>query len=89
MIDLIPTNADLRIYHVYNSEVSASWQNIQDWLRCAGLSFETVSTQTWLDKLRNSAEDLDANPSRKLLGFWEDVVSYVDNQYITNTDQPL
>ncbi len=40
-------------------------------LKAAGLDFEVVDRKTWLEKLRNSEMDIEKNPSRKLLGFWE------------------
>ena len=41
-------------------------------LRIAGLNFETTSWTTWLEKLNDSERDVKSNPSRKLLGFWEE-----------------
>jgi thioester reductase-like protein len=40
-------------------------------LKKAGLVFEVVDWQTWLEKLRSSEKDVKKNPSRKLLAFWE------------------
>src|SRR6202011_2495587 len=40
-------------------------------LKKAGLVFEAVNWQTWLEKLRSSEKDVKKNPSRKLLAFWE------------------
>lgn len=40
-------------------------------LKAAGLDFEAVERRTWLEKLRNSEKDINKNPSRKLLAFWE------------------
>jgi thioester reductase-like protein len=41
-------------------------------LKAAGLPFETVSLPQWLEKLAQSSSDLNENPSRKLLHFWEE-----------------
>ena len=41
-------------------------------LKAAGLDFETASWQSWLAKLRDSEADVGKNPSKKLLGFWQD-----------------
>ena len=41
-------------------------------LKLAGLEFETTSWQSWLEKLTESERDVGKNPSRKLLGFWEE-----------------
>jgi thioester reductase-like protein len=40
-------------------------------LKAAGLDFEVVDRNTWLEKLRKSEKDIEKNPSRKLLAFWE------------------
>ncbi|KAG0645595.1 Nonribosomal peptide synthase enzyme [Hyphodiscus hymeniophilus] len=40
-------------------------------LRAAGLEFQTVGWAEWLSKLGESEADVEKNPSRKLLGFWE------------------
>jgi thioester reductase-like protein len=40
-------------------------------MKAAGLDFEVVSRQAWLEKLRGSESDIKKNPSRKLLSFWE------------------
>lgn len=40
-------------------------------LKKAGLDFEVVGRQTWLEKLRTSEKNIEKNPSRKLLSFWE------------------
>ncbi len=40
-------------------------------LKAAGLDFEVVERQTWLEKLKNSEKDITKNPSRKLLAFWK------------------
>jgi thioester reductase-like protein len=40
-------------------------------LKAAGLDFEVVERQAWLEKLKNSEKDIEKNPSRKLLAFWE------------------
>jgi thioester reductase-like protein len=40
-------------------------------LKAKGLDFEVVDRKTWLEKLRTSEKDIEKNPSRKLLAFWE------------------
>ncbi|KAE8441859.1 hypothetical protein EG329_004214 [Mollisiaceae sp. DMI_Dod_QoI] len=40
-------------------------------LKEAGLEFEVVRKGEWLGKLKDSEVDVEKNPSRKLLGFWE------------------
>lgn len=49
-----------------------SWKNdFLHALKTSGLQFETTSWQRWLEKLE-SEKDVGKNPSRKLLGFWEE-----------------
>ncbi|PMD33859.1 putative NRPS-like enzyme [Hyaloscypha variabilis F] len=49
-----------------------SWkENFLPALKEAGLSFEVVDREAWLQKLRASEKDIEKNPSRKLLSFWE------------------
>jgi hypothetical protein len=40
-------------------------------LKESGMVFEIVGHREWLQKIRDSEDDLVKNPSRKLLGFWE------------------
>jgi len=40
-------------------------------LEKAGLVFEVVSWEHWMERLKSSEKDVEENPSRKLLGFWE------------------
>lgn len=58
------------VYNVVNPR-EFSWNNdLLPALLCAGLQFDTVSWQEWLERLNSSTEDVSINPSRKLLGFW-------------------
>jgi hypothetical protein len=41
-------------------------------LKDAGMVFEIVDYGTWLEKVRESEEDVKRQPSRKLLDFWEE-----------------
>jgi thioester reductase-like protein len=50
-----------------------SWkEDLLPALKNAGLEFESTSWLNWLEKLKQSEEDVEKNPSRKLLGFWEE-----------------
>ncbi|KAF3916714.1 hypothetical protein ABW20_dc0106499 [Dactylellina cionopaga] len=58
------------IYNLVNPRVF-SWENdLLPALKRAGLDFDTVPWQEWLERLESSTEDASVNPSRKLLGFW-------------------
>jgi hypothetical protein len=51
---------------------SFSWKNeFLPKLKESGMVFEILGYREWLQKLRESEDDLVKNPSRKLLGFWE------------------
>ena len=41
-------------------------------LKRAGLVFEVMRWEEWLERLENGEVDLGRNPSRKLLGFWRE-----------------
>jgi thioester reductase-like protein len=58
------------VYNLVNPHVF-SWKNeLLPALQRAGLKFDTVPWQKWLERLQSSTEDASVNPSRKLLGFW-------------------
>ena len=63
-----------RLHLVYNlvHPRPCSWKaDFLPALKKAGLVFEVVDWQTWLEKLRSSEKDVKKNPSRKMLAFWE------------------
>lgn len=63
-------NLSQRVYNLVNPRM-LSWKgDLLPALQRAGLEFETVPWQVWLERLESSTEDAIANPSRKLLGFW-------------------
>ena len=67
--DSVPPERSL-VYNLINPR-DFSWNDdLLPALRHAGLTFDTVSWQTWLERLESSTEDVRVNPSRKLLGFW-------------------
>ncbi|KAK7454620.1 hypothetical protein VKT23_011373 [Stygiomarasmius scandens] len=58
------------VYHIVNPNVSVGWSEILDGLEAAGLCFDRVDIQTWLERLVKSDQDGERNPSIKLLPFW-------------------
>jgi len=51
----------------------ASWNgDFLPALQKAGLEFEVMSWDAWMERLRGSERDVEKNPSRKLLRFWEE-----------------
>lgn len=66
------------VYNVVNPH-EFSWNDeLLPALRRAGLEFDTVSWQEWLERLESSTEDVSVSPSRKLLGFWSKQIQRKD-----------
>ncbi|KAL0256766.1 hypothetical protein SLS55_009163 [Diplodia seriata] len=61
------------VYHILNPQTFHWTRDFVPALRRTGMlpPFEVVSPAEWLEKLRDSDPDVQRNPSRKLLGFWE------------------
>jgi thioester reductase-like protein len=59
------------VYNIVHLK-SFSWKSeFLPKLREAGMDFETVGYREWLEKLRATEADVEKNPSRKLLEFWD------------------
>lgn len=58
------------VYNLVNPRVFSWKDDLLPSLHRAGLKFDTIPWQEWLDRLEASTEDAKTNPSRKLLGFW-------------------
>ncbi|EED14989.1 NRPS-like enzyme, putative [Talaromyces stipitatus ATCC 10500] len=58
------------VYNLVNPRVFSWKDDLLPSLHRAGLKFDTIPWQEWLDRLEASIEDANTNPSRKLLGFW-------------------
>ncbi len=58
------------VYHVVNPKAFNWTRDLLPMLRQAGLEFEEVSIQTWLERLAASNPDPEVNPTIKLLGFF-------------------
>lgn len=68
-------SGDIKSQLVYNlvHPKPFSWRkDLLPALRAAGLDFEIVSYEVWLERLSASDDDVQKNPSRKLLGFWRE-----------------
>ncbi|KAB2573270.1 Non-canonical non-ribosomal peptide synthetase FUB8 [Lasiodiplodia theobromae] len=61
------------VYHILNPQHFHWTRDFVPALRRTGLlpEFDVVSPEEWLAKLRDSDPDVEKNPSRKLLEFWE------------------
>ena len=59
------------VLHLVNTHVTTTWRDWLNALKRAGLKFEIESSAVWLEKLAASEEDVDINPSRKLLELWQ------------------
>ncbi|KAG6035344.1 putative NRPS-like protein biosynthetic cluster [Claviceps citrina] len=59
-------------YNLVNPRVFSWERDLLPALRDAGLIFDVLPWEEWLDRLANSNDDLALNPSKKLLGFWRE-----------------
>ena len=55
------------VYHIVNPHTTTSWSDILRGLELAGLKFERVPPEEWLERLANSDQDPTRNPTTKLL----------------------
>ena len=58
------------VYHVQNSKTFRWTEDLLPALRQAGLKFETVPKREWVQRLRESDQDPQKNPTIKLLDFF-------------------
>ncbi|WWD19982.1 hypothetical protein CI109_104455 [Kwoniella shandongensis] len=58
------------VYHVVHP-LLVEWDDVLDGLDSAGLQFERVPPVEWLKRIEASDEDLEQNPSRKMLSMWQ------------------
>lgn len=65
-------DADL-VYHIVNPYTFSFEGDLLPMLHASGAlpKFEIVDPETWLNRLRGSDGDVERNPSRKLIGYWE------------------
>ncbi|CZR55073.1 related to nonribosomal peptide synthetase MxcG (component of the myxochelin iron transport regul [Phialocephala subalpina] len=64
-----PVAGEQVVYNLVNPS-SFSWrEEFLPALKAAGLKFDVLSWEDWLEKVE-AEEDIEMNPSRKLLGFW-------------------
>lgn len=66
-IVLRPEHRDGTIYHIVNPDTTTSWDELLTALQSAGLGFEKVSLDEWLERLSKSEQDPAKNPTIKLL----------------------
>jgi thioester reductase-like protein len=71
IVELCHSPARHDVYHVVNPR-SFNWtRDLLPMLHSAGLTFEQVSPQAWLDRLAASSPDPAVNPTIKLLDFFK------------------
>ena len=58
------------VYNIVNPRPISWIRDFLPALKNAGLVFEVVGRKEWLERLRGSEDNVEKNPSRKLLGFW-------------------
>ncbi|KAJ6624936.1 L-aminoadipate-semialdehyde dehydrogenase [Mycena sp. CBHHK59/15] len=59
------------VYHIVNPNVSASWDDMLQGLKSAGLKFDVVDRAEWVNRLARSDPDGVKNPTIKLLPFFQ------------------
>jgi thioester reductase-like protein len=70
VVELCHVREPHALYHVVNPRLFNWTRDLLPMLRAAGLTFEQVSPQEWLERLAASNPDPAANPTIKLLDFW-------------------
>ncbi|GAB1210138.1 hypothetical protein APSETT445_008928 [Aspergillus pseudonomiae] len=58
------------VYHVQNSRTFRWTEDLLSALQQAGLKFDVIPKKEWVQRLRESEQDLRKNPTIKLLGFF-------------------
>jgi thioester reductase-like protein len=74
------------VYHVLNPTRFHWTRDMLPALAAAGFKFETLPTDRWMDRLRNSDRDPKKNPPIKLLGWFESKYGHGAN---TKNEDPL
>ncbi|KAL0568452.1 hypothetical protein V5O48_013531 [Marasmius crinis-equi] len=69
-IVLSPSSAQAKVYHIVNPDRSVPWSKLMDGLEEAGIKFERVEPKEWVERLSRSDQDLEKNPTIKLVGFF-------------------
>jgi hypothetical protein len=75
MVEIIIGEQRRPLWHVLNGSKQTTWPTVHKALREAGIDFKVVSPREWMQELRNSSSDLQANPTYKLLDFFGAKVS--------------
>lgn len=69
--DVSSSIPEFYVYNVVNAHTFGWTEDFLPALRAGGLHFETLAPKEWLQRLRDSEQDAEKNPSIKLLEFWE------------------
>ena len=69
--DISSSIPEAYVFNVVNPHTFAWTEDFLPALRAAGLHFKTLTPKEWLQRLRDSEQDAEKNPSIKLLEFWE------------------
>ncbi|KAK3722537.1 hypothetical protein LTR37_002529 [Vermiconidia calcicola] len=72
-----PASDEMRLFHVVNDSLSASWSELLRWLS-KRVSFEIVSPTQWIQQLDNVAEKGSSHPALGLLDHWKKAFSGED-----------
>ncbi|PCH34315.1 L-aminoadipate-semialdehyde dehydrogenase [Wolfiporia cocos MD-104 SS10] len=58
------------VYHILNPNLARSWDDVLTGLKKAGVEFDVVKREEWLDRLSRSDPDGERNPAIKLLAYY-------------------
>lgn len=69
----------LQVYNITHPR-SCSWEReFLSALKQSGIEFRKVSYRDWAGSLRDTDADLEKNPTRKLVSFWENQIKTEEN----------
>jgi hypothetical protein len=71
MVEICQSAKRHDVYHVVNPKAFNWTRDLLPMLQAAGLSFEQVTQQNWLERLASSNPDPAVNPTIKLLDFFK------------------
>jgi hypothetical protein len=70
------------VFHVANHQLT-NWSDIMDGLRQAGIQFSAVPPHDWVENVRRSPGDVEADPTKGMLAMWSKAVSDTSCQRCT------
>lgn len=74
--DLLDNPAAHSIYHVFHP-VAVAWQTVLTGLKDAGLEFDTIEPDQWLERVDASIRADEQDPSAGMIAMWREAVSAI------------